>query len=116
MGPGVGWAPTSPQWAAGRTWGPIVCVPGAIGTSRAATAAADPLDEPPGVQARFHGLRAGDGSYGANSVVWHLPSRIAPALLSRATDVASYAGTKPAITLEPPSVPSPAPEKMPLGP
>src|SRR5438128_3077042 len=104
MRPSVGLSPTSPQYDAGRTLEPIVCVPSASGTVRAATAAAEPLDEPPGVHARFHGLRAGDGSYVANSVVWHLPRRIAPALLSRATDVASYDGTKPAITLEPPSV------------
>ena len=29
---------------------------------RAATAAAEPLYEPPGVHARFHGLRVGAGS------------------------------------------------------
>src|SRR5262247_4019114 len=108
MRPNVGLSPTSPQYEAGRTFEPIVWVPSESGIMRAATAAAEPLDEPPGVQARFQGLRVGAGSVVANSVVWHLPSRIAPALLSRATDVASYDGTKPAITLEPPSVRSPA--------
>jgi len=64
-------------------------VPSESGTIRAATDAADPLEEPPGVHARFHGFRVGAGSYVANSVVWSLPSRIPPASLSRATDVAS---------------------------
>src|SRR6267142_6101261 len=99
--PNVAFSRTSPQYEAGRTFEPIVCVPSASGTMRAATAAAEPLDEPPGVQARFHGLRVGAGSVVANSVVWHLPSKMAPALLSRATEVASYSGTKPAITFEP---------------
>jgi hypothetical protein len=38
-----------PQKAAGRITEPAVCVPNAIGTIPAATAAADPADEPPGV-------------------------------------------------------------------
>ena len=87
--PNVGLSPTSPQYDAGRTFEPIVWLPSASGTMRAATAAAEPLDDPPGVQARFHGLRVGAGSYVANSVVCSLPSRIAPAALSRATAVAS---------------------------
>jgi hypothetical protein len=41
--------PTTPQKAAGRITEPIVCVPSASGQSPAATAAADPLEEPPGV-------------------------------------------------------------------
>ena len=87
--PNVGLRPTSPQYDAGRTFEPIVWLPSDSGIMRAATAAAEPLDEPPGVQARFHGLRVGAGSYVANSVVCSLPSRIAPAALSRATAVAS---------------------------
>src|SRR5262250_481184 len=98
MRPNVGLKPTRPQYEAGRTFEPIVWVPRASGIMRAATAAAEPLDEPPGVHARFHGLRVGAGSVVANSVVWSLPSRIAPAALSRATAVASYSGTKPAMT------------------
>src|SRR5438552_13870867 len=106
--PNVGLRPTSPQYDAGRTFDPMVWLPSASGTMRAATAAAEPLDDPPGVHARFHGLRVGAGSLVANSVVWSLPSRIPPAALSRATEVASYAGTKPDITFDPPSVASPA--------
>ncbi len=47
--PRVGTKPTTPQNAAGRMTEPAVCVPSANGTMCAATAAADPLDDPPGV-------------------------------------------------------------------
>jgi hypothetical protein len=36
---------------------PVVCVPSASGTMQSATAAADPLDEPPGVRAGSWGWR-----------------------------------------------------------
>ena len=45
-----------------------------------ATAAAEPLLEPPGVCARFHGLRVGGGSKLAYCVVTVLPTRTAPGL------------------------------------
>ena len=48
----VGLNPTTPQYAAGRITEPLVCVPIAAGTCPAATAAAEPDDEPPGVCAR----------------------------------------------------------------
>src|SRR6266850_335984 len=70
MRPNVALSPTSPQYDAGRTLEPIVWLPSANGTIRAATAAAEPLDDPPGVHARFHGLRVGAGSLVANSVVF----------------------------------------------
>src|SRR5262249_8659018 len=108
MRPNVGLTPTSPQYEAGRTFEPIVWVPNASGIIRAATAAAEPLDEPPGVQTRLHGLRVGAGSVVANSVVCSLPSRIAPAAFSRATEVASEPGTKAARAFDPASVRSPA--------
>ena len=41
---------------------PLVCVPIVARTCPAATAAADPDDEPPGECAPFHGLRVRDGS------------------------------------------------------
>jgi len=41
--------PATPQNAAGRITDPAVCVPNVIGTKPAATAAAEPADEPPGV-------------------------------------------------------------------
>ncbi len=56
---------------------------------RAATAAAEPEEEPPGVCAVFHGLRVGPGSKYANSVVCVLPRMTAPAARSRATAAAS---------------------------
>ena len=46
----------TPQYAAGLITEPVVCVPIAIGTMPLATAAADPLEEPPGVCSIFHGL------------------------------------------------------------
>ena len=39
----------------------------------ALTAAAEPLDDPPGVYALFHGLTVGPGWRKANSVVTDLP-------------------------------------------
>lgn len=54
-----------------------------------ATAAADPLDDPPGVRSRFHGLRVGGGSKKAYGVVTVLPTMTAPASRSRRTIVES---------------------------
>jgi len=51
----------------------------AAGHIRAATAAADPLLEPPGVCAELHGFRVGPGSRLANIVVTVFPRTIAPA-------------------------------------
>ena len=83
-----------PQYDAGRNVEPPVCEPNAAAIVRAATAAAEPLLEPPGVCSVFQGLRVGEGSAVANSVVTVLPSRIAPACYSRTVTVASYVGTK----------------------
>ena len=54
--PCVGLKPTTPQNAAGRMTDPLVCDPIAPGTMAAATAAAEPLDEPPGVRSRSCGF------------------------------------------------------------
>jgi hypothetical protein len=67
--PCVALSPTMPQYAAGRRVDPTVCEPRASGTMRALTAAAEPLDDPPGVCSTFHGLRVGVESRLANSVV-----------------------------------------------
>ena len=48
--PWVGLTANTPQNAAGRITDPLVWVPSASGTILAATAAADPDDEPPGVR------------------------------------------------------------------
>jgi len=85
-----------PQKAAGRITEPAVCVPSASGASPAATAAAEPLEDPPGVCAGFHGLRVAQGVMLANSVQAVLPSTQAPAARANATQAASAAGTCPA--------------------
>ena len=53
---------------------PAVCVPKASGTMPSATAAAEPLDEPPGVCAGLRGLAVLPGVKVANSVVTVFPS------------------------------------------
>ena len=74
---------------------PVVWVPIAIGTMKSATAAAEPLDEPPGVRVRSCGLRVGPGCRLANSVVTVLPSSTPPALRDSATQAASRSGWRP---------------------
>ena len=59
--PWRGLKPTTPQNEAGRITEPAVCVPYATGTMPAATAAADPLDEPPGVRSGSCGLTVTGG-------------------------------------------------------
>src|SRR5690606_843218 len=59
--PNDGLNPTVPQYDAGRIMEPPVCVLSARGTMPAATAAAEPLEEPPGVWSSFQGLRVGPG-------------------------------------------------------
>ena len=86
----------TPQNAAGRITEPAVCVPNAIGTMPAATAAADPADEPPGVWARLRGLRVADGTSEANCVVTVLPMTMPPAWRVSTTALASAAGRWPA--------------------
>ncbi len=65
--PRVGFRPTSPHIAAGMRIQPEMSLPWAAGTIPAATAAADPPDEPPGVRLRSHGFRV--GPYSSGSVV-----------------------------------------------
>ncbi len=69
--------------------------PRASGASKAATAAADPPPEPPGMRSRSHGLRVGPYAENsveepiANSSMLVLPSGTRPAARERATTVAS---------------------------
>src|SRR5580692_5417694 len=64
----------------------------------AATAAAEPPEDPPGTRLRSHGLRDGPNAEFsveepiANSSMLVLPSRTTPAWRSRAVTVASYGG------------------------
>src|SRR5207245_9759470 len=89
--PGVGLSAYTPQYDAGRMTDPPVWLPSASGTISAATAAADPLDEPPGVWAGSYGLRVLPGVRVANSVVTVFPMITAPAALSiRATDASPH--------------------------
>src|SRR5437879_1579502 len=93
--------PTTPQSAAGWRIDPPVSEPSASGANPAATAAADPPDEPPGTRSRQCGLRVGPNAEFsvddpmANSSRFVLPITIAPASRSRVTTVASYGGRQP---------------------
>src|SRR5262249_10821238 len=93
--PKLGLNPTTPQNAAGRITEPPVCVPSASGTMKSATAAAEPLDEPPGEGIGLCGLPGGPGWRLANSVVTVLPRRIAPAARGSDTALASKLGRQP---------------------
>src|ERR1700719_1170462 len=74
-----------PQYELGRSTEPPVWVPSAAGTMSSATAAPEPLDEPPGVWAGLCGLVVSGGAMPANSQVAVLPSITAPARRSSAT-------------------------------
>ena len=92
--PNVGLKPTTPQYDAGRIVDPPVCEPTAQGNRPAATAAADPADEPPGVRSHAAGFRVGAGFKNANSVVAVLPTTTPPARSITPTSAASTrAGT-----------------------
>src|SRR5205085_5851819 len=92
--------PTTPQNDAGKRMEPPVSVPRLPSAKPAATATAEPPDEPPGTRVRSHGLRAlpyAEFSFEepiANSSQFVLPTITAPAALRRAATVASYDGTK----------------------
>ena len=87
--------PVSDVSAAGCRIEPPVSVPVAAGAMRAATAAADPPEEPPGTFFRSHGFFTGPYQLVsfeepiANSSMFALPSVITPACDSRSTTVAS---------------------------
>src|SRR5467141_2686154 len=91
MAPTVGLNPKQPQKLAGRRIEPRTWVPSPTLMAPTATAAAEPLLEPPGVRAVSHGLRVPRGSVAANSVVTVLPTITAPASRSAATIAASEA-------------------------
>ena len=76
----------APQKLAGRRIEPTTWVPSPAGTMPAPTAAAEPLDEPPGVRLPSCGfLVLCHGWLAANSVVVVLPMMIAPASRSACT-------------------------------
>src|SRR4051812_2202786 len=93
--PNVGFRPTMPQADAGTRTEPPVSVPGARSTSPAASATADPEEEPPGIRDSSCGLRTG-GRPGVWPIIpqasWcmaSLPTTVAPASRWRRTLVAS---------------------------
>src|SRR5262247_4540115 len=96
ISPWVGLKPQAPQTDAGRIVEPVVWLPSASGTMPAATAAADPLEEPPGVCSGLCGLRVLPGEKYANSVVTVFPMITAPAARSIAITLASREGVRPA--------------------
>src|SRR5947207_3071387 len=102
--PWVGLKPYTPQNAAGLIVEPAVWLPSASGTMLAPTAAAEPLEEPPGVCSGFHGLRVLPGEKYAHSVVTVLPRITAPAARSILTTTASSRGVRPACSAQPFSV------------
>lgn len=95
--------PVMPQNDAGWRMEPPVSVPVTAGARPAATATAEPPEEPPGTRSRFQGLRTGAGASKptgataefslaepmANSSQLSLPSVTAPASARRVTTVAS---------------------------
>ena len=83
---------------------PPVWLPSDSGTIPAATAAADPLEEPPGVCPGLCGFRVLPAVRVANSVVTVLPMITAPAARSRSTTAASREGVRPACSTDPFSV------------
>src|SRR2546423_9448671 len=91
----LGLNPTTPQNAAGRITEPLVCVPTATGTWPAATAAADPEEEPPGVCLGFQVLRVSAGCMYAISVVAVLPIAFTPAALILSTSLTVSQGFIP---------------------
>src|SRR5207249_7998417 len=99
----VGLNPVTPQKLAGMRIEPPVSVPSAAGTSRAATAAPEPLLEPPGTRLTAHGFTGVPSArltpVGPKASSWRcvVPTMTAPAVRSRATAPASAtAGGAPA--------------------
>ena len=91
--PMCGLSPNSPQQAAGIRIEPAPSAATAAGTRPAATAAAEPPLEPPGVRSVSHGLRVTPhvidsvNGHSPSSGIVVLPITIAPASRSRAHDL-----------------------------
>src|SRR3954466_9655725 len=102
IAPTLGLKPTAPQKLAGRRIEPTTCVPRPAGTMPAPTAAAEPLDEPPGVRFGSCGFCVlCHGWLEANSVVVVLPMITAPASRSACTLAASRFQSAPSHIGEP---------------
>src|SRR6266550_381468 len=109
-----------PQRAAGWRIEPPVSEPSARGAMHAATAAADPPLDPPGVRSSAHGLRVGPKAEFsvddpiANSSQLVLPMTTAPARSRRVTTVASYGGTNDSRIFDAAVVLTPAVQRLSL--
>src|SRR3990167_3140245 len=98
----LGLKPTAPQKLAGLRIEPTTWVPRPAGTMPAPTAAAEPLDEPPGVREASCGLRVWwNGKLAANSVVVVLPMMTAPASRNACTLAESRRDCVPSHSGEP---------------
>src|SRR6202022_731676 len=104
--PYVGFSPTQPHSAAGCLIEPPVSDPRAAKASSAATAAAEPPLDPPGVHVVSQGFLLGPKAEFsvedpiANSSMFNRPNGIAPAARSLETTVASYGAMYPSRILE----------------
>ena len=101
--PRDGFRPTRPQCADGIRIDPEMSLAWAAATSRAATAAAEPPDDPPGVRDVAHGLCVGPNASGshvptlANSGVLVRPSGINPAARKASASGASLEARIPGV-------------------
>ena len=99
--PSCGLRPNSPQHAAGMRIEPAPSAASAAGTRPAATAAADPPLDPPGVRSGSHGLRViphvtdSVNGHRPSSGMVVLPTITAPAARSRRTTSASAPARSP---------------------
>src|SRR5476649_2926863 len=117
----VGFRPNSPHADAGIRIEPPPSLPCAIGTTRLATATAEPPDEPPDVRVASHGFRvvpvrlvSVEAAMPSSGVVV-LPKITTPARLNRATRVESNtAGGASSASREPHQVGVPAISTMSL--
>src|SRR5919107_2795490 len=112
--PRPGLSPTRPVHAAGMRIDPPPSLAPATGTMPAATAAAAPPEDPPGVRLRFHGLRVGPNSADSvtpldpNSGVLVLPKTTTPASSQRCTIVLVCAAFRPTSARHPSEIGRPA--------
>src|ERR1041384_8177124 len=110
--------PVTPHSDAGWRIEPPVSVAVAMGAIRAATAAAEPPELPPGTSAGSHGFLTGPYQLVsledpmANSPMCVLPSMTIPDAVSFSTTVASYGDTKLSSIFEPQLVLTPCVQKM----
>src|SRR5918998_6039326 len=111
--PKEGLNPKMPQNAAGMRIDPAPSLPCARGPRPAATAAAAPPLDPPGVFSRFHGLSEGpntrfpESPFQPSSGVLVFPNMTAPAAYNRSTTGASSSGTQLGSINEPRAVRTP---------